>query len=208
MTVASARRVAAAALAAGLGLVFLSQTGVTLAKWYEESALPGTHDITTGSLTLTAGESNPVQLHSRFSPSERTFTGGTACAVPEGFAACRELTIAELADQLLLPGDQLLIQETFHASGDGTNLVAEVQIDRSDAAGSLPAGTTSSSEFLREGQPVTAPVEISGTDPAEVKDAEWLVRTKLTTPEEWPASFGTSSIDLGALTISIRQVAP
>ncbi|GAA1362322.1 hypothetical protein [Brevibacterium luteolum] len=207
MTVASVRRVAAAGVAAGLGLVLLSSTGVTLAKWYEETTLPDTQ-ISSGSLTLEAGSTAPVQLHSRFPEDQRTFTGGTACTTPSGFAACRELTAAELEGQLLLPGDQLLIEESFHAAGEGTNLEAEVQIDRSSATNELPAGTTARSEFLRDGQPVNEPVAISGSDPDEARTAVWLVRTTVTTPEKWPASFEANSIDLGALTVSVRQVTP
>ena len=207
MTVASVRRVAAAAVAAGLGVVLLSSTGVTLAKWYDNTTLSDTQ-ITTGSLTLEAGSTAPVRLHSRFSVDHRSFTGGIACTVPSGFAACRELTAAELEEQRLLPGDQLLIQETFTAAANGTNLTAHVTVDRTDVTAALPNGTTVDIELTRNGEIVDDPAEISGSDPAELKKAEWQVSSTITTPQQWPVSFKSRSIDLGTLTVQVEQQAP
>ncbi|MFL0575406.1 hypothetical protein ACH0BO_01485 [Brevibacterium luteolum] len=207
MTVASVRRVAAAAVAAGLGVVLLSSTGVTLAKWYDNTTLFDTQ-ITTGSLTLEAGSTAPVQLHSRFSVDHRSFTGGIACTAPSGFAACRELTAAELEEQRLLPGDQLLIQETFTAAANGTNLTAHVTVDRTDVTAALPNGTTVDIELTRNGEIVDDPAEISGSDPAELKKAEWQVSSTITTPQQWPVSFKSRSIDLGTLTVQVEQQAP
>ena len=207
MTVASVRRVAAAAVAAGLGVVLLSSTGVTLAKWYDNTTLSDTQ-ITTGSLTLEAGSTAPVRLHSRFSVDHRTFAGGIACTAPSGFAACRELTAAELEEQRLLPGDQLLIQETFTAAANGTNLTAHVTVDRTDVTAALPNGTTVDIELTRNGEIVDDPAEISGSDPAELKKAEWQVSSTITTPQQWPVSFKSRSIDLGTLTVQVEQQAP
>lgn len=207
MTVASVRRVAAAAVAAGLGVVLLSSTGVTLAKWYDNTTLSDTQ-ITTGSLTLEAGSTAPVQLHSRFSVDHRSFTGGIACTAPSGFAACRELTAAELEEQRLLPGDQLLIQETFTAAANGTNLTAHVTVDRTDVTAALPNGTTVDTELTRNGEIVDDPAEISGSDPAELRKAEWQVSSTITTPQQWPVSFKSRSIDLGTLTVQVEQQAP
>lgn len=206
MTVASVRRVAAAAVAAGLGVVLLSSTGVTLAKWYEETTLPDTQ-ISSGSLTLEAGSTAPVQLHSRFPEDQRTFTGGTACTAPSGFAACRELTAAELEGQRLLPGDQLLIQETFTAAANGTNLTAHVTVDQADVTAAMPNGTTVDAEFTRDGESLDDPAEISGSDPAELKKAEWQVSSTIITPQQWPVSFESRSIDLGTLTVQLEQQA-
>lgn len=206
MTVASVRRVAAAAVAAGLGVVLLSSTGVTLAKWYDNTTLSDTQ-ITTGSLTLEAGSTAPVRLHSRFSVDHRSFTGGIACTAPSGFAACRELAAAELEGQRLLPGDQLLIQETFTAAANGTNLTAHVTVDRTDVTAALPNGTTVDTELTRNGEIVDDPAEISGSDPAELKKAEWQVSSTITTPQQWPVSFESRSIDLGTLTIQVEQQA-
>ncbi|MCT1872267.1 hypothetical protein [Brevibacterium luteolum] len=206
MTVASVRRVAAAAVAAGLGVVLMSSTGVTLAKWYDNTTLSDTQ-ITTGSLTLEAGSTAPVQLHSRFSVDHRSFTGGIACTAPSGFAACRELSAAELEGQRLLPGDQLLIQETFTAAANGANLTAHVTVDRTDVTAALPNGTTVDTELTRNGEIVDDPAEISGSDPAELKKAEWQVSSTITTPQQWPVSFESRSIDLGTLTVQVEQQA-
>ncbi|MBU8579135.1 hypothetical protein [Brevibacterium luteolum] len=203
MTVASVRRVAAAAVTAGLGLVLLSSTGVTLAKWYDNTALSDTQ-ITTGSFMLEAGSTAPVQLHSRFSADQRSFTGGTECTAPDGFAACCELTAAELKSQLLLPGDQLLLQETFRAGANGTNLVAEIQVDRNDATEVLPSGSIVKTDLLKDGEPVADPAEVPGT--GEV--SEWTARATITTPDQWPMSFEARDLELGSLTVSITQREP
>ena len=204
MSVKPARRVTAAAVAAGLGvLLLLSPAGVTTALWYEQAILPDTQ-ISTGALRLTAGSTAPVQLHSRFTAEQRTFTGGTTCSAPEGFAACREFTADQLAQQPLLPGDQVVLSEKFTAVAEGTNLIATLSLNHQELSTALPQGSRVETEVLRHGQTVKTPATITGKDSPQ----DWEVRSTITTPAQWPPAFQNRSLQLGGLTVLLEQQPP
>lgn len=202
MTSTQRLRAWSAALAAIVGVFLLSVPGSTLAAWYHEEdlAIP---QIQTGHLNVRP-VSATYTVHSKIPDSHRAFGGGTACAVPAGYQACRTVPAAEAEKILLVPGDRILLTSEFQAEAVGDNLVAAFTISGQPNIQGIPVANTETS-FERDGVPVVGDPEVRGDDPESVKKAIWKQITTVTTPDQWAEDYGGKNFTLRNISVTLDQ---
>lgn len=203
------RRLCAALVAAALGVVVLSNSAGTWARWVETTSLSA-GQISAGSVTLAHTDTTEVRLLSQQRAGWRTYTSDTHCA-PEPYRECRVVT-STLAQEQLIPGDRLVITEKVSLNATGTNLAGTFTVDT--------RGLLADSEFARS---ATVDIQVAGTSadgpsepgrwkyPVNVSTGTGLGTYTVTATISTPPSdrwMGQSLINDGGITYTFVQSNP
>lgn len=215
-----ARRLLAAVSAALLGVVVLSGAQGTWARWTDAESLAVDTTITAGAVSLERQGATTVQLMSRQPAGWRTYASSATCTPASGYVECRDIT-ATLASERLIPGDQLVINDTVQLEASGTNLRGELTIDASALAAATDLGRSATVAVTATAPGAasspgtntwTYPVDVSAT-PTGL--GTYAVRATVTTPTSQPGgqAWGTAGwsqalLSENAIRYSFVQAAP
>ena len=169
-----------AIIAIAAGAALLLGGGTTLAYWSTTEAI-GAGEVNSGDLNLTPGTAS------------WTLVGSTG-----------EVTVEDLADVQMVPGDTLTITQPVTVTLEGQTILAELTVDATDAPADLPTGYDVATSIT----PVTTgdPAALTEADNGATFNAVVTVTFDSTTAER--ISTAPASVDLtDVYNVTLEQVA-